>query len=303
MSLGITRDEYALCSYIHYRSAWPGNESPGFCCDSKDQIADFIGITRQGLHKMVAKLEGKNLIERSGKKGFLRVTEAWILADNGVNKVDTHDEKAENSCKQSLRKVSTKFTQTVNKVDTQYKVMIKEIKDEVVVAREEENQNSTQPTEQTQTTTTTTPNEKVTLTVEEKNTPPHVAPPPPATIGVLESPNAQTAHDLKASMSKFYKQNPTFWTDGILGFSKGAKYTQMQQIQIVEEWCLYTIQKHGGGRTFATLNAELGKWFRNQENADRWKKEADNRHGAKTGQSFYTPPPAGTQAAPAYVPA
>jgi hypothetical protein len=37
-SLEITRDEYALCSYAHYRCADPRMKAGGWCTDTKDEV-------------------------------------------------------------------------------------------------------------------------------------------------------------------------------------------------------------------------------------------------------------------------
>jgi hypothetical protein len=108
--LGISRDEYALCAYLFFRQGYPAQKVSGWCCDPKDELAEFVGITRPGLYKMFRKLQGLNLVEQSAIGGYLRATALFIDSDNGVNKVDI-------SCKQSLQKVSTKFTERVNKVD------------------------------------------------------------------------------------------------------------------------------------------------------------------------------------------
>jgi hypothetical protein len=112
--LEISRDEYALCSYIQYRSSDPRGKAAGWCTDTKQEIADFIGISRQGLHKMTAKLVSVRLLETSSK-GFQRVTGKWI---------DTESE-CKQSLHQSVNKVYTKrkqsLHQSVNKVDEVYK--------------------------------------------------------------------------------------------------------------------------------------------------------------------------------------
>ena len=112
--LGISRDEYALCSYLQYRAADPRQRVPGWCCDEKAEIAEFVGVTRVGLYKMANRIDGLGLIE-TGVSGW-RVTGKWIDTETnckqslhgGVNKVDT-------ACKQSLHG-------GVNKVDTRNKV-------------------------------------------------------------------------------------------------------------------------------------------------------------------------------------
>lgn len=101
--LQITRDEYALCSYVHYRSADSRQKMPGWCCDSKDDVAEFIGISRPGLYKMAQRLEAKGLLE-VGNIGAMRTTPLWI---------DTESE-----CKQSLQNGKNK---NVNKVYSERK--------------------------------------------------------------------------------------------------------------------------------------------------------------------------------------
>lgn len=106
--LDITRDEYALCSYVHYRVADPDQPKRGLCCDRKESIAEFIGISRAGLYKMLDRMIWKGLISADPATGFLSSTRTWIDVENegkkrqqsrhdkkaGVNKVDT-------DCKQS----------------------------------------------------------------------------------------------------------------------------------------------------------------------------------------------------------
>lgn len=116
--LGITRDAYAFCSYVHYRCADSRQKRAGWCCDNKQDVADFVGVTRPGLYKMAERLAEFGLLEISDS-GDYRATPKWIDAEtnckqslqNGqeeiVNKVYT-------DCKQSLHKK----TKNVNKVYT-----------------------------------------------------------------------------------------------------------------------------------------------------------------------------------------
>lgn len=128
--LGITRDEYALCSYIAYRIADPRQRIAGWCCDTKEEIAAFVGVTRAGLYKMAARLIVEELIEAGGAVPFVwKVTAKWVDAENdckqslqeSVNKVDT-------DCKQSLHP-------TVNKVYTHNKVELDISKNELEISK------------------------------------------------------------------------------------------------------------------------------------------------------------------------
>ena len=107
--LGITRDEYALCSYIQYRQADRRGKA-GWCVDPKKEIAEFVGVTRPGVYKMLDRLSSKELLYIDPATGGIQVTGEWIDNENdrkqslhqSVNKVSTE-------CKQSLH-------QSVNKV-------------------------------------------------------------------------------------------------------------------------------------------------------------------------------------------
>lgn len=104
--LGITRDEYALCSFVSYRCADPTNNLDRWCNDRKEDIAEFIGISRRGLLKMCKRMIAENLIE-SGPKGWFRPTEKWIGAAS---------EKWELSSQGDDGKMGTKFPKDGNKV-------------------------------------------------------------------------------------------------------------------------------------------------------------------------------------------
>lgn len=112
LALDITRDEYALCSYVQYRQA-DRRAKAGWCADPKHELADFVGITRPGLYKMIDRLCGKDLLHIDAGSGHLQVTGKWIDAENDkktVNKVYTNK-------KQSLQ-------HSVNKVDTDCKLSL-----------------------------------------------------------------------------------------------------------------------------------------------------------------------------------
>jgi len=112
-SMGITRDEYALCSYAHYRCSDPRMKSTGWCTDSKEDVADFVGITRPGLYKMLSRLEAKGLLETQSGTGFIRATALFIDTENA----NEYKENLQDDCKLSLQKENG----TVNKVYTDCK--------------------------------------------------------------------------------------------------------------------------------------------------------------------------------------
>ena len=134
--LDISRDDYALCAYGLYRAGDPRSKRPGWCCDTKDEVANFIGITRPGIYKMLDRMSAKGLIEIDEASGFFRATGYFIDIQEG--------KKAEVDRKQSLQPSVNKvysdrkqsLQPSVNKVTPQHRciVRVKEDKNE----REEE---------------------------------------------------------------------------------------------------------------------------------------------------------------------
>jgi uncharacterized phage protein (TIGR02220 family) len=107
--LKISRDEYGLCAYVQYRSADPRQKIRGWCCDSKQEIAEWVGISRAGLYKMIDRLSGQSLLETDAK-GNLSVTAFWVDTDN--------------ECKLSLQNTENKKTGSVNLVDSECKLSL-----------------------------------------------------------------------------------------------------------------------------------------------------------------------------------
>lgn len=114
--LDITRDEYALCQYVQFRAADPRQRVPGRCCDPKESIADFIGITRPGLYKMLDRLAGIGLLDIDSATGAIGVLPVW-MDTMSVNKVDSLQElsvnKVNSECKQSLQTSVNKVTHNI----------------------------------------------------------------------------------------------------------------------------------------------------------------------------------------------
>ena len=107
--LKISRDEYGLCAYVQYRSADPRQKIRGWCCDPKQEIAEWVGVSRPGLYKMIDRLEGQKLLETDAK-GNLSVTAFWVDTDN--------------ECKLSLQNTENKKTGSVNLVDSECKLSL-----------------------------------------------------------------------------------------------------------------------------------------------------------------------------------
>jgi len=131
--LHITRDEYALCSYIQYRQADRRGRA-GWCVDTKDEIAKFIGITRAGLYKMVDRLAKESLLFVEPKSGALQVTEKWIDTESECKQsLQSKNDERKQSLHATVNKVDKKSSESVNLVTPIYEVnnKVKEIEEEI----------------------------------------------------------------------------------------------------------------------------------------------------------------------------
>jgi predicted transcriptional regulator len=78
------------------------------CRAHKKTIAEFIGLSRQGLIKAINRLTEKGLLTRINDKE-LAVTQRWIDETISVNKVDTGVNKVYSKCKQSLQPTNNRI--------------------------------------------------------------------------------------------------------------------------------------------------------------------------------------------------
>ena len=274
--LDISRDEYALCSYIHYRCADSRQRVPGWCCDEKEEIAAFVGVTRAGLYKMASRLIVAELIEAGGAIPFVwRVTPLWIDTENecklslhgDVNKVDT------------MRKLS--LHGDVNKVDTHINVEYELEKEEREAEREE-----------------LTPYLDENFSLEAETFKKDLAPgggvfielrdgeagatiydqiqpttePPTHRINLGDRPRSETPVELETALRNFYREWPNEWKYGILENGHGAKYDAPKRAEIVKDFCCWAIESGRGADTYRQLNARLQGWFRNEQHTT-WKQK------------------------------
>ncbi len=104
--LAISRDAYAFCDYVHYRCADSRQKRAGWCCDNKQELADFVGLTRPGLYKMGERLVEIGLLEMSSF-GDYRATPQWIDADAKCK------QSLQNSDEENVNKVYKKRKQSL----------------------------------------------------------------------------------------------------------------------------------------------------------------------------------------------
>ena len=253
--LGISRDEYALCQYAHYRAADPRQKNTGWCCDKKEYVADFIGITRAGIYKMIDKVSRLGLIEVDSANGYFRATSFFIDAENfaqkqkkDVNKVysssDAHVNKVDTDCKQSLHEHVNKVTVNIEGIER-------------VKKEERDNARLTSPMfgkEQA----------NVTSTLEAKSPPiPPIAPTPLSPRHSDKPQSIETDAELFAQIGQYYKANANEWIYGVCEVLPG-RYTGVQLKSMLEDYCGFAFANKNKYATFAQHHAEFKRWVKRQ---------------------------------------
>lgn len=111
--LGLTWAEYILLDMVYHLSA-----KYGYCNMSRGALAENLGISRMGLHKIISRLTDRELLvqESRGLLCAAAYLDVAYLTDDDVNKVYTGKQSLQSQRKQSLPSVnkvapaSTKFT-------------------------------------------------------------------------------------------------------------------------------------------------------------------------------------------------
>lgn len=302
--MGITRDQYAFCQYIHYRCADPRQKVSGWCCDLKEEIGQFVGISRVAVHKMAKAMEESGLISVS-VGGYYKVTETWI--------------DIESDCKQSLQKNGK---QDVNFVYTGRKQSLQ-------INREKRKQSLHTPysidnKEFDECENTPPPAENFNNLEEEKNKWGLVPPPPaeaaapglpegtaewtretedwlnkyadptylvrttgPENPGVTEVegitlpaataltydqyPRPKNSQELKERMRNYFVANPREWQDGVLEQSHATKWPPEKIGDCMTAFCAHQEAENNLKRTYGQYKGMLVKWFLAQPSFDRGK--------------------------------
>jgi hypothetical protein len=69
--------EYVLLDIIYHLSVDPDAKIKGWCYARKEVLADEIGITRQGLHKMLERLINLGFVLKDDETSYLKTTSKW----------------------------------------------------------------------------------------------------------------------------------------------------------------------------------------------------------------------------------
>jgi len=128
LALGISRDEYALCSYVYFRAQDTRQKVAGWCCDTKIEVADFCGISRSSFYNVAGKMRALGLLEIS-HEWFLRPTKHWCLIEQkcketlqnilgySVQKLDTSGKKSVQKLDSECSKIGRESAKSVQKLD------------------------------------------------------------------------------------------------------------------------------------------------------------------------------------------
>jgi len=224
-ALHIDRDEYALCAYLHYRQEHPRQKIAGYCCDSFEEIADFVGISKRALITMFHRLAARKLVEQSFRGGHYRASSLFIDADSLVNKL--HQSGEETS-----------------------PIAVKKLHQERI--RERGSETRAREIEIS-----------VSLETEKKSPIPPVPAAPPSPIGYNDYPRYNSPTDVEEALRRFYADYPHEWTAGVLDRAKASRYSDTQQKEIVSKFASFAVEKFQV-RTYGQLNARLQRWFLDQ---------------------------------------
>lgn len=217
---------------------------------------------------MCSKLERLGLIEQSAVGGYLRATILFIDSDNGVNKVDKASvNKVYTGRKQSLQKVSTKFTDGVNKVDEVNNSKIK--KEEKEGERRKKTPQAAAPTppQPENQNHTTGAGEIGTVEADFSKNPARPLSPFAAIQGphIRDFVKADTPGEMLERIAAFYatpqgqNERERIYSDTIAG-----KMSAPERTEVTKAFAAWAVEQNYGQKTFRELNARFTRWWKDQ---------------------------------------
>jgi biotin operon repressor len=121
---GLLLNEYVLLDMVYHLQVNPKSTNQGWCYMAQDTIGNELGITRQGVSKMIKKLVGLGWLIKDEETKYIKTTEKWYnlyltndvnLVAQGVNLVAEGVNSVAQECKLSLHN-----NNTYTKKDKQY---------------------------------------------------------------------------------------------------------------------------------------------------------------------------------------
>lgn len=110
----LTMNEYVLCDMIYFLSNNSNSRIIGWCYSSRQNLADEMALSKQGIIKLINKLLDDGFLERDSITKFLKTTSKWQknYLKNDIGKQSIPEVIDENIGKQSIPNRTTKFTNT-----------------------------------------------------------------------------------------------------------------------------------------------------------------------------------------------
>ena len=92
----LTCNEYVLCDMIYFLCTNEKNSSGGWSYAKRETIASDLGLSKQGVLKLIERLVEKGFLVKHPETKFLKTTEKWANAyfEPSVNKVYRHGKQS-----------------------------------------------------------------------------------------------------------------------------------------------------------------------------------------------------------------
>lgn len=112
IELNLTCNEYCLADIIYHLSNNPNSKILGWCYASKEQLAMYLGISKQAIHSLINTLISKNIIEKDIDTKWLKTTNVWYegVIIEKLKTIKTDSKESLLPVKKVYSKQSRKFT-------------------------------------------------------------------------------------------------------------------------------------------------------------------------------------------------
>ena len=80
IKLNLSLNDYCVADSIYHLSANPHNKMQGWCYMGRENMAKMLGLTKDGINKIIKKLVHEGLVERptpNDTSNLVRTTEKW----------------------------------------------------------------------------------------------------------------------------------------------------------------------------------------------------------------------------------
>lgn len=87
-SLGLSVNEYMIADLIYNLQNNQKSKYPGWCYATRDYMADFFGLSRNGIQKIIGRLILLGLVERGENNKTLKTSQEWYEKVVAINEND-----------------------------------------------------------------------------------------------------------------------------------------------------------------------------------------------------------------------